>query len=188
MTENNKMEQHESHSKTVTTNVRQLVRAYQEVLRTLADQLPFGVPETLLPAKKDIIRRALKKLATSASPSGWSGPTLVSELRSAYVALANFISNAEAQEAMRLHQALSRGDRSFLDSDVTARVTARARRIEQEATQLGAEFDHLISDRDASNLLAEIDTFLTEFKSTTPASKRSKQNDLDSDWVDIFTT
>jgi len=188
MTENHKMELHESRSKAVTTNVRQLVRAYQEVLRTLADQLPFGVPETLLPAKKDILRRALQKLATAASPSGWSGPTLVRELRSAYVALANFISTDEAQDAMRLHQALSRGDRSFLDSDVTARVTARARRIETEAAQLGVEFDNLLSDSEASNLIAEIDTFLAEFKPGQPRPNNKQSNDLDNGWTDVLTT
>ena len=182
------MDQHESHSKAVTTNVRQLVRAYQEVLRTLSDQLPFGVPETLLPAKKDILRRALQKLATAASPSGWSGQTLVSELRSAYVALANFISTTEAQDAMRLHQALSRGDRAFLDSDVTARVTERARRIEQEAAQLGTEFDNLLSDREASNLIAEIDSFLAEFTPGSPNPKDKKSTDRDSGWVDVLTT
>jgi hypothetical protein len=182
------MEQHEPHAKSVTTNVRQLVRSYQEILRTLSDQLPFGVPDTLLPAKKDTLRRALQKLATAASPSGWSGPSLVSELRVAYVSLANFISSTEAQDATRLHIALARGDRSFLDSDVTVRVTARARRIEQEAAQLGAEFDNLLSDREASNLIAEIDTFLAEFKPGEPAPKEKKPTDQDSVWVDVLTT
>jgi len=172
----------------VTKKSQQLVRAYQEVLRTISDQLPFGVPETLLPAKKDSIRRVLQQMAASASPSGWCGSILVTDLRAAYIALASFLPDPEAQEATRLHVAMANGDRSFLDSAIAHRVMERTRQIEQEATLLGTEFDHLRSDQEATDLIAEIDAFLAEFEQLSQVGKRSESKDLGNDWGDVIAT
>jgi hypothetical protein len=141
------------------TQARQIVQEYQQVLQGVVALLTLGAPETLLPASKDEIRQALRRVARAKS----GDPTVLEALRTAYLSLANFLSYEEANGATRLQAAFDRGDRTYIASPAAAQTVARAQRIEQEASALAREFDELLKHFDSDGQSSEIDSFLSEF-------------------------
>lgn len=139
-----------------------LIDEYRQVLRDVAALLPLGVPETLLPAGKDVLRAALRREAQIRGRQ--FGDTAHTEaLRDAYLSLASFLPYDEANAAACLHAACARGDVTFLSSPAAELAMARARQIEREAGELAREFDALRAPA-ADALLAEIDRFLSDFQ------------------------
>lgn len=149
-----------------------IIEGYLQILQTVGELLPFGVPDSLLAHPREEIRRALRE---AASASGGSGLLLnagvnLGDLRTAYQSLASFLPYDEAHAAARLHHAMQRGDYAFLSTAAAQAASGLARRIEQEASRLAREFDALLG-APADPLLAEVDAFLSQFdrKQKTPA-------------------
>jgi hypothetical protein len=145
------------------TQARQIVQEYQQVLQGVVALLTLGAPETLLPASKDEIRQALRRVARATASSASADTTALDALRTAYLSLANFLSYEEANGATRLQAAFDRGDRTYIASPAAAQTVARAQRIEQEASALAREFDELLKHFDSDGQSSEIDSFLSEF-------------------------
>lgn len=142
----------------------QLVNLYQDLLRTMTGMLALGAPDTLLPARAETLRKAIRTMALSLNRSALDYVETLGRLRTAYLSLASFISYEEAHAAMNLQQAFARGDRKSMSDEEIEVVMARGRRIEQDAAVLAREFDHFAEDREASELLTEIDLLFAELQ------------------------
>lgn len=145
------------------TRAGQIVQEYQLVLQSVATLLTLGAPETLLPAPKDEIRQALRRVARATASGGLADPTALHTLRTAYLSLANFLTYEEANGATRLQAAFDRGDRAYIASRAAGQTMARAQLIEQEASALAREFDEHLNQLDSDGILSEIDSFLSGF-------------------------
>lgn len=140
---------------------RQLVQEYQQVLQSVAALLTLGASETLLPAPKDKIRQALRRVAQTSTMSGLADPAALDSLRAAYLSLANFLTYEEANAATRLQAAFDRGDRTYISSPMAAQTMDRAQRIEQEACALAREFDACVKNDESDGVLSEVDALLS---------------------------
>jgi hypothetical protein len=150
---------------------RRVVNEYLEVLKGVAPLLTLGAPEILLPAGKDEIRQAIRRLAQSAAAGGLSEAARVETLRNAYLSLASFLAYEEANAAARLQAAFARGDRVFIGSRAAAETMARAQRIEQDAGLLAREFDGFLKTQVEDELLIEIDQVLADVSDRLAAAR-----------------
>lgn len=141
---------------------QRLIGEYRQLLQDVGALLPLGVPETLLPADKAVLRAVLQREARSRSGL-FGDPAQLETLRNAYLSLASFLTYEEAHAAARLHAACARGDLGFLSSPAAERAMARSRQIEREAGELVHEFDALLA-AEADPLLNEIDGLLADLK------------------------
>lgn len=138
-----------------------LVADYTGMLKDVSEMLMLGAPETLLPASKDRIRQSIRTVVSHTQFRGMAEMAAFGELRAAYMALANFIPYEEANAAVRLRTAFSSNDQVYLASAEAQRIMARVRRMEEEAAQLGVEFDRL-ANSDAWSEIEDIDALLAE--------------------------
>jgi len=141
----------------------QLISVYQELLRTMSSMLALGVPDTLLPSGTETLRKAICTMVLSLNRGAIDYTETLGRLRTAYLSLASFIPYEEANAAMQLQTAFAQGNRASLTEDQIEAVMRRGRQIEQEAMLLAKEFDHFAEDREASELLAEIDAMLAGY-------------------------
>ena len=144
------------------TRAQTLAQDYQQVLQSVNELLTLGAPETLLPAAKEEIRQALRRMALTTVSDGLANPMALDRLRTAYLSLANFLPYEEANAAARLQTAFDRGDRTYIGSPIAAQTMARVQRIEQQASQLALEFDAFLRHNESGSLLSDIDTLLAE--------------------------
>jgi hypothetical protein len=145
-------------------DAQRLVDEYCQLLTSLNEMLPLGVPDSLLPAPVAEIRAAIVVLAKS-QPASIPEDTNAERLRTAFLASASFLSYEEANDAARLQRAFAQGDRAFIASPRAARCMARAQRIESDTAALAREYDELVvgPKTETDGLLAEVDQFLAEF-------------------------
>lgn len=141
---------------------QRLFADYQKVRGEIYELFAYGAPETFLPAGMDEIRQAIRNLAQSAQSGLSAGGPDLDALRSAYVSLANFLTDAEADAAARLQRAFERGERAFLASRTAEQVMARSRQIELDARLLAEEFNAFLRPAPLDPLLAEVDVLLAE--------------------------
>jgi hypothetical protein len=140
-----------------------LVAEYAEVAQSVTDMLATGVPDTLLPASRDEIRRAFGVVVRHHAAAGCSAGSMnLYSLRNSYLSLASFLPYDEANAAIRLETAFARGDRAYLSTPAAQQAIMRSRQIEQDATVLANEFDGLLRTHESDELLLEIDTLLAE--------------------------
>jgi hypothetical protein len=141
---------------------QRLFADYQKVLGEISGLLAYGAPETFLPAGKDEIRQAIRNLAQSVQSGLSVGTPDLDALRSAYVSLAHFLTDDEADAAARLQRAFERGERAFLASRTAEQAMARSRQIERDARPLAEEFNAFLQPAPLDPLLAEVDALLAE--------------------------
>jgi hypothetical protein len=144
------------------TRSGRLVHEYQEILASVSSLLHLGVPETLLPASRDLIFQALCREAQLVIDE----PLAVDAMRNACLRLACFLPYDEALAASQLHRAFERGDQAYITSPAATRTMARAQRIERDAQALAREFDASLrhGDHAATALIDEVDAFLAEMR------------------------
>jgi hypothetical protein len=141
----------------------QLLAEYAELLQSVTALLATGVPDTLLPASREEIRRAMHVVLRRHSASGFCGADVdIDTLRNGYLSLASFLPYDEANAAVRLHAAFTRGDRAFLATRAAQQAILRCRQIEHDASVLAKEFDDMLRPQESSDLLSEIDALLAE--------------------------
>jgi hypothetical protein len=139
-----------------------LLNEYKKILADFSSLLTLGAPESLLPAPKATLRHAILTLARAhlLDPTDLTDTDI---LRNAFVSLATFLPYDEAHTAAQLLAACERGDMKFMASAAAENAMARARRIEQEASALGREFDEWMHAQGPLGLLSDVDTVLAEF-------------------------
>lgn len=123
---------------------RSLVEEYREIKEGVMPLLATGVPETLLPAQKDVLRQAILAVARQACTFNPGDMVTLDRLRTCYASLASFLPYEQALAAADLMRASSLGDRSYMNSPEALRALARAKQIELEAAHLGREFDRFV--------------------------------------------
>lgn len=143
---------HDASPKQALHNTQELIDRYNEVL---GRDGPAVRPETDLPARKEHIKNAILTLARHAKTSGGS-PERLGLLRTAYMLLANFVSEADAKAAKSFDELMRPGHTQLDDADLRKLATrathagmdaiAVQRRCNDEFTRLGNEFDVLVGE------------------------------------------
>jgi hypothetical protein len=147
-----------------------LFQDYETMRAALSDQLLYGVPESLLPAPKDVMADALGLMQRQALAEGDS--LMLDRLRLACIALANFLPLDEAALTSELKEAIDGNNMAYLNTAEAQIAQATIRRMEDGARRYADEFDARCTQQQSDGLLTEIDALLDELshKYAAPAS------------------
>jgi hypothetical protein len=123
---------------------QRIVNEYGGVIMSTA-KLYYGAPASLLPHSKERIKSAILQTALGLHLLKKLDQVILKRLRDAYIYLAEFIPDPEAQRAARFAAALSSGDLQRIADSSLEKTLTRSRAITLEMVTLAAEFDALIA-------------------------------------------